>query len=60
MCRRAWTRGDQSAFDQLLPVNYGELPWQARCYLRRQSFEYTAQGTASDDDPDKYRLVVIK
>ena len=57
---RAWTRGDQSAFDQLLPVMRGEQPWQARGYMRRQSCGCTAQGASTDIDPGKSRLVEIK
>jgi RNA polymerase sigma factor (TIGR02999 family) len=43
---QAWSRGDQSALDRLLPVVYGELRRQARHFMRNQSPGHTLQPTA--------------
>lgn len=43
---RAWSRGDQSALDRLLPQVYGELRRQAGRYMRRQTPGHTLQPTA--------------
>ena len=41
-----WRGGDQSAFDRLLPLVYGELRLIARQYLRRERPGHTLQPTA--------------
>ncbi len=41
-----WSRGDQSALTQLLPVVYGELRKLAQSYLRRERPAHTLQPTA--------------
>jgi RNA polymerase sigma factor (TIGR02999 family) len=41
-----WSRGDQAALDQLLPLVYGELRRLASAYLRRERSNHTLQSTA--------------
>jgi RNA polymerase sigma-70 factor, ECF subfamily len=43
---RAWSRGDQAAFDQLAPVVYAELRKIARGYMVHESPDHTLQATA--------------
>ncbi len=43
---KAWGGGDQSAFDELLPLIYGELRRLARRYLRRERPNHSLQPTA--------------
>ena len=42
----AWSNGDQSAFDKLVPLVYQELRLLARRYLRRERPDHTLQATA--------------
>lgn len=42
----AWSKGDQTARDQLLPLVYGELRQMARRYMERQQPGHTLQTTA--------------
>ena len=42
----SWSRGDQSALDQLLPVLYRELRRLAAGYLRRERRDHTLEPTA--------------
>jgi RNA polymerase sigma factor (TIGR02999 family) len=42
----AWSEGDRSARDQLMPVVYGELHRRAAAYLRRERRDHTLQPTA--------------
>ena len=46
MLLRAWSRGDQSAFDELAPVIYSELRRLARHYMARERRDHTLQPTA--------------
>ena len=46
MLLRAWTGGDQGAFDQLVAVLYQELRRTARAYMRRERAGHTLQTTA--------------
>jgi RNA polymerase sigma factor (TIGR02999 family) len=41
-----WSRGDQAALEQLLPLVYGELRRLAAAYLRRERSNHTLQSTA--------------
>src|SRR5262249_56388109 len=41
-----WSRGDQSALSQLMPVVYDELHKLAHSYLRRERPDHTLQPTA--------------
>ena len=41
-----WSRGDEAALDQLMPLVYGELRRLAAAYLRRERSNHTLQGTA--------------
>ncbi|HKA02572.1 MAG TPA: sigma-70 family RNA polymerase sigma factor [Candidatus Solibacter sp.] len=41
-----WSRGDQAALDQLMPLVYGELRRLAAAYLRRERSNHTLQSTA--------------
>ncbi|MBS1856277.1 MAG: sigma-70 family RNA polymerase sigma factor [Acidobacteria bacterium] len=41
-----WSRGDQAALEQLLPLVYGELRRLASAYLRRERSNHTLQSTA--------------
>lgn len=43
---RRWSRGDQTALEQLIPVVYEELHKLARNYLRRERPDHTLQPTA--------------
>jgi RNA polymerase sigma factor (TIGR02999 family) len=43
---RAWSRGDQRAFDQLTPLVYDELRRRARHYLRAERPNHTLRPTA--------------
>jgi len=43
---RAWSRGDQSAFDNLAPIIYSELRRLARHYMARERRDHTLQPTA--------------
>src|SRR5689334_15475626 len=40
---RAWKQGNQAAFDQLVPLVYGELRRLAHNYLRGESQNHTLQ-----------------
>ncbi len=42
----AWGKGDQTAFDRLLPLVYGELRLIAERYLKRERANHTLQATA--------------
>jgi RNA polymerase sigma factor (TIGR02999 family) len=42
----AWSSGDQTALDELMPLVYGELRRMARRYMARQPPEHTLQTTA--------------
>lgn len=42
----AWSKGDQSALDELTPAVYHELRNRARNYLRRERAGHTLQATA--------------
>jgi RNA polymerase sigma factor (TIGR02999 family) len=42
----SWSRGDQAALDQLMPLVYGELRRLASAYLRRERSNHTLQSTA--------------
>jgi RNA polymerase sigma-70 factor (ECF subfamily) len=42
---RAWSRGDQRAFDQLTPLVYDELRRRARQYLRAERANHTLRPT---------------
>ncbi len=41
-----WSKGDQSALEQLMPLVYGELRRLASAYLRRERPNHTLQSTA--------------
>jgi RNA polymerase sigma factor (TIGR02999 family) len=41
-----WSRGDQAALEQLMPLVYGELRRLASAYLRRERSNHTLQSTA--------------
>lgn len=43
---RAWSRGDQVAFDKLAPIIYAELRRLARRYMVRERRDHTLQPTA--------------
>lgn len=43
---RRWSDGESEAFDQLLPLVYGELRRMARRYMRQQPAGHTLQTTA--------------
>jgi RNA polymerase sigma factor (TIGR02999 family) len=43
---RAWSEGDERAFDALVPLVYGELRRLARLYMRRERHGLTLQPTA--------------
>ena len=43
---RAWSDGDPSAADKMMPLVYDELRRQARRYLRRERANHTLQSTA--------------
>ena len=42
----SWSRGDQAALEQLMPLVYGELRRLASAYLRRERSNHTLQSTA--------------
>jgi len=42
----AWSNGDESAFDKLVPLVYQELRLLAQRYLRRERPDHTLQATA--------------
>jgi RNA polymerase sigma-70 factor (ECF subfamily) len=42
----AWSNGDQSAFDKLVPLVYQELRALARRYMRHERLDHTLQATA--------------
>lgn len=42
----AWSQGDQSAFEKLMPLVYEELRRVARRYMRRERAGHTLQTTA--------------
>src|SRR5215510_4064244 len=42
----AWSNGDQSAFDQLVPLVHHELRALARRYMRGERSDHTIQATA--------------
>ena len=41
-----WSKGDQAALDQLMPLVYDELRRMANSYLRRERADHTLQTTA--------------
>ena len=43
----AWGKGDQTAFDRLLPLVYGELRLIAERYLKRERANHTAAAPSS-------------
>jgi RNA polymerase sigma factor (TIGR02999 family) len=43
---RAWSQGDESAREKLIPLLYGELHRLARGYMRRERPDHTLQPTA--------------
>ena len=43
---RAWSQGDESARDRLIPLLYGELHRLARRYMRQERPDHTLQATA--------------
>jgi RNA polymerase sigma-70 factor, ECF subfamily len=43
---RAWSGGDQAAFESLAPIIYGELHRIARGYMSRERPDHTLQATA--------------
>jgi RNA polymerase sigma-70 factor, ECF subfamily len=43
---RAWSDGDKTAFDKLMPLVYGELRQMAKRYMDRQPTGHTLQTTA--------------
>ena len=43
---RAWSQGDESARERLIPLLYGELYTLARRYMRRERPDHTLQATA--------------
>ena len=43
---RAWSQGDQSARDRLMPLVYDELHRLARRYMRQERPDHTLQPTA--------------
>jgi RNA polymerase sigma factor (TIGR02999 family) len=43
---QAWSRGDGSAFDRLMPLVYNELHRLARRYMRRERPDHTLQATS--------------
>src|SRR4030095_6230897 len=42
----AWSNGDESAFDRLVPLVYDELRALARRYMRHERPDHTLQATA--------------
>ena len=43
---RAWSRGDNEALEQLMPLVYAQLHAQARRYMRSERADVTLQSTA--------------
>ena len=43
---RAWRQGDQTAFDELMPLVYAQLRGQARRQMRKERSGLTLQNTA--------------
>ena len=43
---RAWSRGDESAFERLVPLVYEELHRLARRYMRQERPDHTLQATS--------------
>ena len=43
---RAWSQGDESARERLIPLLYGELYSLARRYMRQERADHTLQPTA--------------
>jgi RNA polymerase sigma factor (TIGR02999 family) len=43
---QAWSNGDESAFDKLVPLIYQELRVLAERYMRRERMDHTLQSTA--------------
>ena len=43
---KAWRQGDQTAFDQLMPLVYAQLRGQARRHMRKERSGLTLQSTA--------------
>jgi RNA polymerase sigma-70 factor (ECF subfamily) len=43
---RAWSAGDQAAFEKLAPIVYGELHLIARGYMSHERSDHTLQATA--------------
>lgn len=43
---KAWRQGDQTAFDQLMPLVYAQLRQQARRHMRKERSGLTLQSTA--------------
>lgn len=43
---RAWSQGDESARERLIPLLYGELFRLARRYMRQERSDHTLQATA--------------
>ena len=43
---RAWSQGDESARERLIPLLYGELYSLARRYMRQERADHTLQATA--------------
>ena len=43
---RAWSLGDESARERLIPLLYGELHRLARHYMRHERPDHTLQATA--------------
>src|SRR5260370_6387493 len=41
-----WSKGDEAALEQLMPLVYGELRRLASAYLRRERSNHTLQSTA--------------
>jgi RNA polymerase sigma factor (TIGR02999 family) len=41
-----WSRGNEQARDQMLPLVYDELRRRARAFLARERFDHTLQATA--------------
>src|SRR5262245_42786368 len=55
----AWGRGDQSAFNQLMPLVHAELKGIARRHLGRERIDHTLQPTALVNEA-YLRLIDIK
>ena len=55
----AWSNGDQSAFDKLVPLVYRELKTLARRYMRSERADHTLQATALVNET-YMRLIDVK